>query len=175
MQQTWRRVTERKNDKTLIYNVLITESWQFSTPDHCYFFLQNDTINNFIVVSWPHRWAEQMRHCFSPVAWLTDGTVYHKVSSTPTLWTPSETDRRVSEIWDWAFYGLAGPNWPHLLSTAGAWGATTHMTTVHSNYCTLMRLVSGLWSFVMAALRSRCRHYIFALWFLSSIFFLFLA
>jgi len=40
------------------------------------------------------------------------------------------------------------------------------------------RYIFALWFlsiFFMAALRSRCGHYIFALWFLSSIFFLFLA
>jgi len=36
-------------------------------------------------------------------------------------------------------------------------------------------LVSLTSLIVMAALRSRCGHYILALWFLSSIFFLFLA
>jgi len=37
------------------------------------------------------------------------------------------------------------------------------------------RRVRGHVALFMAALRSRCGHYIFALWFLSSIFFLFLA
>jgi len=36
-------------------------------------------------------------------------------------------------------------------------------------------ILPNFFGFIMAALRSRCGHYIFALWFLSSIFFLFLA
>ena len=41
--------------------------------------------------------------------------------------------------------------------------------------CFLGCMRSATHMMIMAALRSRCGHYIFALWFLSSIFFLFLA
>jgi len=73
------------------------------------------SFNHFFTISWVAttttrgqsakiaRCHLHLRHYFFPVAWLTDATIYHKVSSTPTLWTHSTTDWTVWGIWGWAF------------------------------------------------------------------------